>query len=104
MRAAGESSLSEQRERLRMQLQEQRQRMDRELGQTRLAPAARAFPRSTTMRLLLDQPTLLLRFLTLIIGARLAGSVKTVLGLVQVFQAGRARQRHPAIAAPRDPS
>lgn len=77
--------------------------MDAHLGQTRPGPAAPAFPRSTTMRLLLDQPTLLLRFLTLIIGARFAGSLKTVLGLVQVLQAGRGRHRHPAIAAPREP-
>lgn len=103
MNTTGDSSLSEQRTQLRRQLQAQRRQMEAQLGHTRSSAIDPAFPRSVTMRLLLDQPSLLMRFVSLILGARLAGSLRTVIGLIQVFHAGWSRTRHPAIAAPRDP-
>lgn len=76
-------SLAEQRQSIRMQLQVQRQ-----VVAQRLTPAAAtggSYPRSLTMRFLIQRPELLARLLKLIVGARFAGSVAPLLALLHML-------------------
>ena len=98
-RGNGEATLVEQRVSLRRQLRVQR----RELAQQLFAPDAQArFPRSITMRVLIDRPDLVARLLTLIVGARLARQASTLIVVAGVLGAasrvsGFAHRREPAL-------
>jgi hypothetical protein len=92
--ADGKPSLADQRQSIRDQLQAQRCVVERRL----LPPAADAngYPRSLTMRLLIQQPELAARLVALIAGARFAGSVPAILSLAQKLpSAGAADTARP---------
>ena len=85
-------SLLEQRVALRAQLRGQRQEVAEQLFESK---AGGRFPRSMTMRLLIDQPALATRLVALIAGARFAGSVSALLIVVLVLRAARTRSCAP---------
>jgi hypothetical protein len=81
-------SLLEQRLTLRGQLRNQRQEVAEQLFESK---GGGRFPRSITMRVFIDQPALAGRLVTLIAGARFAGSVSALLIVVQMLRAARTR-------------
>lgn len=81
-------SLLEQRVALREQLRDQRQEVAEQLFESK---AGGRFPRSMTMRVLMDQPALAARLVALVAGARFAGSVSALLIAVQMLRAARTR-------------
>ena len=98
MTAGSGPSLAEQRQSIRAQLRAQRQRVAE-----RLAPVAGfqgRYPRSVTMRLLLDRPDLLARLAALISGARVAVPVRAILVLVNLLRVAAAVDAPKALAAP----
>ena len=98
-----DASLSEQREWVLSQLQAQRQLVASKLESQ--SDAVVQFPRSMTMRVLMHRPSLLLRLLPLLMGARRAGSLLSVISLVQpMFGVVTNRPQAKALAAPRSPS
>jgi len=89
MTDGGKPSLSEQRQSIRGQLL-----LQREVVAQQLTPATGVqsrFPRSMTMRLLIDRPELLARLATLLAGARFAGDVSATLDMLRQL----ARRRSP---------
>jgi hypothetical protein len=80
MKSGSESSLADQRLAVRGQLQEQRQRIAEQLAPT--GGVEGSFPRSVTMRLLLQRPELLPRLVALMARARVASSIIAILVIV----------------------
>lgn len=79
-------SLVEQRLRLQERLQAQRLDVAEQLFE---AKAGGRFPRSVTMRVLVNQPELAGRLVALVAGARVGASVSALLVVVQVLRAAR---------------
>jgi len=79
-------SLLEQRLALRAEIQAQRLDVAERLLRS---GATGRFPRSMTMRLLVNQPELTGRLVSLVAGARVAGSVSALLVVVQMLRAAR---------------
>ena len=75
-------SLEAQRLALRVQLRVQRHEVAEQLFESK---AGRSFPRSITMRVLMNQPELVGRLVALVAGARLAGVASGVLVGVQLL-------------------
>ena len=93
-----ESSLAEQRQFIRGQLRTQRQKIAEQL-----APDANAqdrYPRSVTMRLLIDQPNLPAKLITLISSARFADSIRAILVLVPMLRSAIAVNARKPLNAP----
>lgn len=99
MNSRGEPSLAEQRQRIRRQLQSQRQSVVEQFTPARKDPAR--FPRSVTMRLLIQWPVLLVRLAGLVAGGRLAIAVPAILGMVRMLRPAIAMHVPRALAAPR---
>lgn len=101
MNTGNEATLAEQREAVRVRLQAQRRSIAQHLGPP--AGAHDRYPRSMTMRLLIERPTLLLKLLAMISRARIAGSMAAILVLL-IGQAVVNRWLSPmqALPAPRD--
>lgn len=79
-------SLVEQRLQLQGQLRIQRQEVAEQLFESR---AGVRFPRSITMHVLLRQPELAGQLIARFAGARVAGTVSTLLLIAQVLRASR---------------
>jgi hypothetical protein len=95
MTYAGKSSLAEQRRSICQQL-----RLQREVVALQLVPDAEArggFPRSMTMRLLIQRPELAVRLVTLLAGPRFAGEVSASLDFVNGMAGRRARRPAPPL-------
>ena len=90
-------SLCMQRQSLRLRMHAQRELIDHQLGPD--AVANTAYPRSTTMRLLTQQPALTSSLMTglasLLIGVRLFRTLGTALAVVNMLRAA-AGPRRPA--------
>lgn len=92
-----EDSLIEQSQALRQQLREQRRRIKQQL-----APAPRimqtAYPRSMTMRFLMQRKALVARLATeaatLVLGARLLKSVAVALSVARIVRSSAARDKN----------
>ncbi len=98
---ADKPSLAEQRQSIRRQLQLQRQVVAQRLAPT--ATTGGGYPRSMTMRFLIQRPELVTRLLKLIVGARLASSIAPLLALLHLLPAAIAfsGRRPEAIAQTR---
>ena len=94
MSAEGELSLADQRQSIRNQLQAHRLVVERQL--TPPAADPNGYPRSLTMRLLIQQPELAAKLVALVAGARFAGSVPAILSLAQKLPSAGAAHAAPA--------
>jgi len=95
MIARSAPSLTEQRQSIRGQLQKQRQIVSEQLASD-IEPQS-CFPRSVTMRLLIQQPALLARLASLIPGAPGAGSIPALFAVFQILGSAvavKARRRN----------
>ncbi len=81
--SADQPTLAEQRQSIRQQLQLQRQVVAQRLAPT--ASTGGGYPRSMTMRFLLQRPELVTRLLKLIVGAHLASSIAPLLALLHLL-------------------
>lgn len=94
-----EPSLAEQREDIRRQMRAQRRRIDEQLSPS--VAIRRPYPASMTMRLLIHRPGVLTKLLALIVGARLAGGMATIMLLVPALRTAASRRSPRALAAPK---
>jgi hypothetical protein len=92
--AEGKLSLEDQRQSIRNQLQAHRLVVERQL--TPPATDPNDYPRSLTMRLLIQQPELVAKLVALFAGARFAGSVPAILSLAQKLPSAGAAHAAPA--------
>jgi len=97
MTAEPQASLAEQRQSIRDQLQMQRQVLARQLAPP--VDIQGRYPRSMTMRLLIQRPELVARLAAVLAGARFAGEVSAILlmiGKLRYAVAARERKSLPA--------
>ncbi len=99
MNIHSEPSLAEQRQRIRRQLQSQRNSVVEQFAPDRKDTGS--FPRSVTMRLLIQWPPLLVRLAGMIAGGRFAIAVPAIFGVVRILRLAIAIQGPKALAAPK---
>ena len=84
-------SLAEQRRELRQLLDEQRQRLAQQLASG--DPAREGFPRSVTVRWLIEEPELVTSVLERILGRRVGGAVPVVLIFARFLRSAATQAR-----------
>ena len=84
-----EPSLAEQRAAVRAEIHLQRDKLAQRLSILGGTPGG--YPRSVTMRLLMQRPELVAKLAALVVGPRIAGQVSAGLALVQALRPGSVR-------------
>jgi hypothetical protein len=80
------ASLAEQRRLLRDELGAQRQRLAQQLAAAAAGGLGSGYPRSVTMRWLMDEPALVTKLVQRLVGARVAGAVPAVLAVARFLR------------------